>query len=278
MTEFELWIRKITGYKRFYSENIVFLCELYKKSPKSIYKYIRKSYVTPIIIQFSSIRYDIIFRGKIYYCNNDIRYSLSVWMIILYFHCNGEIYINEKDKFSIKDEIFNIIIKTRRKEGNSKDNNNEQGVDVNNRKTKCDNKNEINFFKNIFQVTQKEGINQSSLHKKFNPMNLLSDNESESESEEEYKDENDEQMKEKIPYFSEGIESYNELLEKKRGERLTLTTSEIFQMRRRNERYDESLTTAFNSYNDFYQNPKDGRRREKERSREREQRREIRRE
>ena len=94
LTELEIRIRKITGYQNFYRENFVFLCELYRKSPKSIYKYISKSWITPIFIQFSSMRYDIIFKGKIYYCNHYIMYYISVWLLLLYFHCNVETYTN----------------------------------------------------------------------------------------------------------------------------------------------------------------------------------------
>jgi hypothetical protein len=150
------WYKNITDRGDFVKSFMILCAELYYGS-STLDKKIQNSNTYPIISQTHPMRYDVLFKMKKYYCNNDIRCAILVWLLILYVHCNGMLRI-ELDEFDIRKNIEEILlIKVDRR------------IDKTKRKSGFDIKNTYDLL-----VGQKDRMSTDEFELKFNPINLKS--------------------------------------------------------------------------------------------------------
>jgi len=94
-----------------FNQCVVLFHELYYMTPSALNKVFCNSFKHPIIIQTSPMRFDVLFKTKFYYCNHDIRCSITTWMLFVYHKCNGKIL-----NTNISENIKGILkIKERKK-------------------------------------------------------------------------------------------------------------------------------------------------------------------
>jgi hypothetical protein len=151
------WYTDITDRNDFVKSFMILCAELYYGS-STLDKKIQNSNTYPIICQTHPMRYDVLFKMKKYYCNNDIRCAIVVWLLILFVHCNGMLRV-ELDEFDIRKNIEEILrIKV------------DKHVSKTRERAKFDVKNTYDLL-----VGQKENIiTTDEFELKFNPIDLKS--------------------------------------------------------------------------------------------------------
>jgi len=162
------WYEEITGRKDFIEEFVIICHEVYYGS-SNLDKKIKTSNMFPIICQFHPMRYDVIFGMKKYYCNNDIRCCIVVWLYIIYVHCNGILKI-KLEKFDIKNEIEKIFLKKNDNHYEDDEEEDEGESDYEDEETKND-----QIYKLLLKnVSETKDVEVDEFELKFNKVNLSS--------------------------------------------------------------------------------------------------------
>jgi len=98
----KLWFYKSTKKHNFFKDFVVFPHQMNMNPTITIGEdMMARSNRVPIIVGITPMRFDVMYRAKIYYTHHDIRNCIAAWWLMICSHCNGKITI-EGEQFNIK--------------------------------------------------------------------------------------------------------------------------------------------------------------------------------
>lgn len=87
------WASSVVDAAPFYLHFVVFFHELYFDPLATKMALTRTTQHSPVIVQFTPTRFDVVFRGRIYYCRHDMRLTITVWLAVISLLCGGRLVI-----------------------------------------------------------------------------------------------------------------------------------------------------------------------------------------
>lgn len=158
-----MWIKENFKTTGFLYDNIIWYDEICNDSNTYRKKVIIAKKNTPIFIQTSHMRFDVLYNNTIYYANHLISKAIVIWMTILYVKCDGKLYIND-NQINIKAKLGEFISTRIRNRFNLLD-----GSNITSRQRYNE------FLKTGYvHSAGDQGSNNTTNGKKFNPINMLS--------------------------------------------------------------------------------------------------------